>query len=116
VAVNSLNSTKSLAKALKGGRGSVKKVQLLEKANVDLQNDLAAACLKMKDAVRQIIDNKTQLDNQLDAKHQTMVKLGKDRQKKRWLPLASRKRSPSVTMFIHIALPKLWLARYLQKE
>jgi hypothetical protein len=71
-----LDSTKSLAKALKAGSGSVKKVQLLEKANVDLQNDLAAS-LKLKDTAKQMIDKKKQLGNQLDAKHQLRLSLAK---------------------------------------
>jgi hypothetical protein len=56
-----LDSTKSLAKALKAGLGSKKKVQLLLEGNADLQNDLGVASSKLKDVEKQINENKKNL-------------------------------------------------------
>ncbi len=42
-----------------------------------LQNDLAVACSKLKDATKENSDNIKQLDNQLDAKHQLRLSLAK---------------------------------------
>jgi hypothetical protein len=55
---------------LKTGSGSEKKVKALELANAHLQNDLAVAPSNLKDATKLKNNNKKQLDNQLDAKHQ----------------------------------------------
>jgi ATP-dependent protease HslVU (ClpYQ) ATPase subunit len=106
-----LDSTKSLAKASKTGLGSDKKVKALELANAHLQNDL-------KDETKENNENRKQLDNQLDAKHQLRLSLAKIDLKKHKvsLSLASRKRSASVMIFIGIALRKLLLARHHQKE
>jgi hypothetical protein len=48
-----LDTTKSLAKALKTGSDSEKKVKALGLANRHLQNDLAVALSKLKDATKQ---------------------------------------------------------------
>jgi hypothetical protein len=72
-----LDSTKSLAKALKTGSGSDKKVKELELANAHLKNDLVVARSKLKDAAKENNDNRNQIDNQLDAKHQLRLSLAK---------------------------------------
>jgi hypothetical protein len=66
-----------LARALKNGSGSDKKVKALELANAHLQNDLAVAHLKLKDVTKESNDNRKQLENQLDAKNQLRLSLAK---------------------------------------
>jgi hypothetical protein len=72
-----LDSTKSLAKALKAGLGSETKVKLHENTITQLQNDLVAARSKLKDVAKQIKENKFKLDNQLDAKHHLRLSFAK---------------------------------------
>jgi hypothetical protein len=74
---NSMDSTKSLAKALKTGSGSDKKVKALEFSNAHLQNDLAVARSKVKDARKENYENRKQLDNELDAEHQLRLSSAK---------------------------------------
>jgi hypothetical protein len=62
---------------LKTGLGSGKKVKALELANAHLKNDLAVARSKLKDAAKENIDSRKQIDNQLDAKHQLRLSLAK---------------------------------------
>ncbi len=112
-----LDSSKSLAKALKTGSGSDKKVKALELANALLKNDLAVARSKLKDAAKENNSNRKQIDNQLDAKHQLRLSLAKiDLKNTNLLSLRSWKRSASATIFIIIALPKLLLTRHRRKE
>jgi hypothetical protein len=82
------DSSKSLAKALKTGLGSYKKVKALELANALLKNDLAVARLKLKDAAKENNGNRKQIDNQLDAKHQLWLSLTKINLKKHKLTLS----------------------------
>jgi hypothetical protein len=83
-----LDSTKSLAKALKTGLGSDKKGEALELANAHLQNDLSVASLKLQDASKENNENRKQLDNQLDAKHQLRLSLAKIDLKKQKVSLS----------------------------
>jgi hypothetical protein len=53
-----LDSTKSLAKALKTGSGSDKKVKALEPANAHLKNDLWVTRSKLKDATKDNNENR----------------------------------------------------------
>ncbi len=82
-----LDYSKSLAKALKTGSGSYKKVKALELANALLKNDLAVARSKLKDAAKENNSNRKQIDNQLDAKHQLRSSLAKIDLKKHKLTL-----------------------------
>jgi hypothetical protein len=83
-----LDSSKSLAKALKTGSGSDKKAKALELANALLKNDIAVARSKLKDAVKENNSNRKQIDNQLDAKHQLRLSLAKIDLKKHKLTLS----------------------------
>jgi chromosome segregation ATPase len=83
-----LDYSKSLAKALKTGLGSDKKVKALELANALLKNDLAVARSKLKDAAKENNSNRKQIDNQLDAKHQLRLSLAKIDLKKHKLTLS----------------------------
>jgi hypothetical protein len=83
-----LDSTKSLAKALKTSSGSEKKVKALKLLNSDLQNDLAVARSNLKDATKLNKENKMQLDNQLDAKNQLKLSLAKFDKKKHKISLS----------------------------
>jgi hypothetical protein len=112
-----LDSSKSLAKASKAGLASHKKVKALEQANAVLKNDLVVARSKLKNATKENNDNRKQIDNQLDAKHQLRLSLAKiDLKNTNLLSLRSWKRSASATIFIIIALPKLLLTRHRRKE
>jgi hypothetical protein len=83
-----LDSMKSLAKALKTGSGSAKKVKALELLNSDLQNDLAVTRSNLKDATKPNKENKRQLDNQLAAKNQLKLSLAKIDLKKHEMSLS----------------------------
>jgi hypothetical protein len=83
-----LDYLKSLAKALKTGSGSDKKVKALELAKALLKNDLAVARSKLKDAAKKNNSNRKQIDNQLDPKHQLWLSLAKIDLKKHKLILS----------------------------
>ncbi len=72
-----LDSTKSLSKALKRGSALGEQVLTLQLANKHLRDELADARLKLKEAAKESNDNKKQLDNQLEAKHQLRLSLAK---------------------------------------
>jgi hypothetical protein len=72
-----LDSTKSLSQALKTVSGSGKKVIAHELTIAHLQNDLAIALSNLKDATREKIQYKKQLDKHVDAKHQLKLSLAK---------------------------------------
>jgi hypothetical protein len=72
-----LDLTRSLTKALKGGSALGKQVLALQKANKHFEDELADARLKLKDDDRVIKENKKQLNNQLESKHQHQLSLAK---------------------------------------
>jgi hypothetical protein len=53
------------------------KFTALELANAHSKNDLVVTRLKLKDAAKVNNDNRKQIDNQLDAKHQLWLSLAK---------------------------------------
>ena len=72
-----LDSSKSLSKALKSGSALGKQVLALQQAIKHVRDELADARLKMKEDAKVNNDNKKQLNNQLEAKHQLRLSLAK---------------------------------------
>jgi hypothetical protein len=62
---------------LKRGPALGEQVLTLQLANKHLQEELADARLKLKEAAKESNDNKKQLDNQLEAEHQLRLSLAK---------------------------------------
>jgi hypothetical protein len=83
-----LDFLKSLANALKAGSASHKKVKALEQANALLKKNIVVARSKLKNAAKGNNDNRKQIDNQLDAKHQLRLSLAKIDLKKHKLTLS----------------------------
>jgi hypothetical protein len=87
-----LDPTKSLSKALKSGTVLGKQVLALQLANQRFQDELADCRLKLKDVERVNKENKKQLNNQLEAKHQCRLSLAKIDLKKYPVSLLSREK------------------------